>query len=196
MNNLLGLVLTVAIGASGSSAPFTPISAKIKVTRVVLRDGAEVSRSEKVGSFFRAKNGSVLTQWLDAEGRPTEGELVDNLSLAQYNIQYASKRVLKVRALKKAVLPAPPPQNGKSLPTDVVDGVPCTVMPVTLLEGLTSQDIGTACLAAEYGLTVKLDYKKPQGDGTSVHTTRLIYNISVEEPPPELFTLSGFTVRE
>jgi hypothetical protein len=160
--------LLVAFASISAYAQWVPVTANIRFTNEVIKDGQSAWLVAREGVFYRTENGSTLNHWTrgDLDNARGTGELFDNQALATYQIFYDAKKMVQTPApLTEPRKPGDGMEDLKSDGTDSVGGIQCDLAPVRFVVKGKTQDVGHACVARNYGLLLKQEtrYKKPDG---------------------------------
>jgi hypothetical protein len=198
---ILVLAFTGLMASAGVNAQdtWTPVTAKVRETyEVIDKTGRTISKEVKEGNFYRNSEGSTLEFWLTVDGDETRGgsgELSDNHKLIDYSLNMKTKIAIKMPAQEGEVPIKPDFLAGaktSKLGQESIEGIVChhTAVNLTNPQG-RSQPIGSACQAADYGLTLKMDIRVVSPDGSTHHTLRELHEIRLgETPDAKLFQLS------
>ena len=71
VRNCMLAVALALLGGNNVYAQFVPLQAKVRETHETLSNGKVVETELKEGSFYRASDGSTLTQWQTVNGGRT-----------------------------------------------------------------------------------------------------------------------------
>lgn len=202
MRKSILLLAPVVLGMSAFAAAqgsWIPVTANLReIYTVEDKAGRVLSVETKIGNFYRNTEGSTLEYWTSVNGDTSlggSGKLNDNLNVAEYSLNTKTRIAVKnppesnPEPLKPDYLSGA--RSGK-LGQEAVEGIVCYYTPVTLTEpNKPSRQIGKACQAADYGLTVKFEIQVVSPDGQIHKTSRELYNIRIgETPDPKLFQLA------
>jgi hypothetical protein len=185
-----GLVLLLLCG--NASGQWTAVSAKVKETTVTSKAGAVVETKVRSGHFYRSSDGSRLYLWLDSEGLPRSGDLLQNQEPAMYTVNYVAKQAVRNRKLERPLKAENVPVvKDFGLGEDMVSGVPCRYAPV--FEHPGPKQIGKVCTDTT-GLNLRREITRVLGE----FTVRILMEKSDvqlgAEPPAALFSVAGLTV--
>jgi hypothetical protein len=191
MYGMLGVALLLT--ASNLQAQFVPLEAKIRETRVTTVDGKDVTKV-KEGNYYRSSAGSVLIQWLTANGEKSwDGTLQDNVGLALYRLDYGAHHAYQERNYPKIAAKPGMYADAKAVGTDAVEGISCKIVSakVVLPGGAGQHDAGGVCVSPQYDLRIYEDLNLG-----GEHTRTELYAIRLGvEPVPSLFDIkSKFTI--
>lgn len=196
------ILLAVALGAGVcalAQSSWTPVTANLRETYIVEdKSGHILSTETKVGNFYRNTEGSTLEYWTSVNGDVSlggSGKLNDNRNVVEYSLNMKTRIAVKNPPESNPEPVKPDYLSGarsSKLGQEAVEGIVCHYTPVTLTEpNKPSRQIGKACQAADYGLTVKFEIQIVSPDGQIHKTSRELYNIRIgETPDPKLFQLS------
>lgn len=199
-SNLVALAVVLGAGVCAvAQSSWTPVTANLReIYTVEDKSGRILSTETKVGNFYRNAEGSTLEYWTSVNGdtsRGGSGKLNDNRNVAEYSLNMKTRIAVKNPPEPSAEPLKPDYLSGaraSKLGQEAVEGVVCYYTPVTLTEpNKPSREIGRACQAADYGLTIKFEIRVVSPDGQIHKTSRELYNVRIgEAPDPKLFQLS------
>ncbi len=195
---MLAVALTLLAG-NDVYAQFVPLEAKIRETHETLSSGKVVKSEVKEGSFYRASDGSTLTQWQTVNGeKSSAANLFDNKGQATYQIDYQQRRALKLgNGADGPMKPGGYQTITKDIGTSSVEGVACRLLPVKMTNPATHAlaDIGKSCVSPEYDLLLWWDVTTGSGGNGTFHSKWEIYDLKLgAEPDPKLFSTTGMTI--
>jgi hypothetical protein len=204
-----GLLVVIAFLALFPCCVFgqwIPVSANETSTEDVIGPDGQVTSHRVVKQrYYRSSSGSILVQDIanDGTNAAMTAFLLDySNTLRSYVINYQGLRAIdNQRPLRK--LPAPWTRadihNDKILGEEVVEGIPCVILPIYAHYGFRGPPvlIGKAWVAPDYNhLIVKEDSTDPQPGGISVHLVRELHDISAGiEPDPALFATDAESLK-
>jgi hypothetical protein len=185
---LLLLLSSVAYGQA--------ITAQQRITEETIAPNGKVIASHiRDGVYYRTSAGSTLEQFTTLDGQRLVGQqawaiLSDNG--VSYQLDYTQHRAYVVSHPEFTPRSTPKVQRAQSS----VEGVPCALWPVYLVEAGTQTLAGHGCFSEKYNLTLKTDVTIPGRDGQSIHKVTEMYDIQIgEEPDAKLFDLQhNFTI--
>lgn len=194
MSTMVGVV--VLFWALLSCAQWVPVTGKVKQTKEVFgANGVLLERQNlKAGNYFRAANGSTLRQWTEVNGTPTKnviGEMLDNRSGTNYRVEYLEKRAIIQFTGQPLSSDMYAEQGRNATGQDIVAGVNCSVVPAK--DEQSGREVGSFCIALDYGLALRVEAKGQSPDGTKTRFLTELYDLQIgATPDPKLFDLTQF----
>jgi hypothetical protein len=190
---LLVAIIFIEISTLPAWAQWVPITARVREVDIATSsDGAVIRKESRTGLFFRASDGSTLTQWIDpSTDKPLAGDLLLD-GRGYYRINYQTCKAIQLRELTKP-LPIPDRMYGAQDNGQMVAGIPCQTIP-HLLNHNKNRPIGYGCWSQQYALQLMEDdtIVVPSGKATTHHVRQLSDVKIGQEPLQSLFDLTKF----
>jgi hypothetical protein len=189
----LGLLVLLFSSAAYGQA----VTAQQRVTEETIAPNGKVIASHiRDGVYYRTSAGATLQQFTTLDGQRLVGQqawavLWDNG--VNYQLDYTQHRAY-VFPNPAFTMPSSSPKVERSQSS--VEGIPCMLWPVYLVEAGTRTLIGHGCNSEKYNLALKVDVTIPGRNGQSIHKVTEMYGIQIGlEPDPKLFDVQhNFTI--
>jgi hypothetical protein len=173
------------------------VTAHERLTEETINSNGKVIASHiREGVYYRTSAGSTLRQYTTLDGNAIVGQLgwaILQDGTGTYKLDYTQHRAYVVSGPQATPLSGiPTTQKAQSS----VEGMPCTLWPVYLVEAGTKTIIGQGCHSDKYNLTLKLDVTVPGKNGQSAHNVTEMYDVQIgQEPDAKLFDVQhNFTI--
>lgn len=192
----IAFCVPVALLAVNSRAQEVPLSARIHQRTDVMVDGQVVNTLESDTRFYRSSDGSTLTLPV-GDG---SGTLWDNKAGVAYRLDLKEKIAYEDPHSLHTPNPSSHNQSDPKFPNDEVEGITCTVVPVTVRSRPgtpyeTSVTPGKTCVSSTLGLELKSDVVVDIGSGKTERLVKQLRDIKVNaELDPKIFDPHQYTI--
>lgn len=199
------LLAVFVLAGSSVQAQWVPVTAKIRETKQILREGRVIQTHSREGAYYRRSDGAELREWARVDG--DESKAVGYLTLhaegITYDLTMINRRAMERRfAVPVGVdmrTPPKPPARPANLQRITIGGVDCTVVPSRTRAAADAPAVpdGDVCMADALNLMLRRQHSYRLPDGREVRTVFEMVEIQANvDPHPGLFDLKGrgFTI--
>lgn len=174
------------------------IATRTKIEESISTDGTVLHRRVVQERYYQNSAGSVLTQRLGDDGEPVTGILLDRQhSNKYYSIHYKKVSVSESGDLGDSTYsPEKKPHFAESLGHEVVNGIPCEILPEFMFVDGRKIMVGRMWVSTDfYFLILKKDSTYPQQYGTKLHVREELHDVFLTEPDSALFATDSDSIK-
>jgi hypothetical protein len=189
----LSCFIFLAVCTCIAAAQWTPVTAGIRETNEVVKEGVVTKTAVREGLFLRTSDGSTLTRWDSGNGN-----LLNNTTHRSYSLDYknmqAKQGAFEMEPLEKDQFARMP-----TVGNGTVSGIACRKVPILLqnIQKGSSERIGEACVSDTQGFVLKEETRVTRDDGSVVHNVIEKFDIKLNvKPSAAEFDMKRFAYAE
>jgi hypothetical protein len=176
--------LFLAVGVSFAAAQWTPLTAGIRETTQISKDGIASQTIVREGVFLRASDGSTLTHWTKVNGEetPGTGNLLNNTTHRSFSLDY---KAMTAKQGRFAMDPFTKDSYSQmvTVGNGTVAGIPCRMVPINDVYPQKTVRVGEACVFDEQGIILKEETRVTRDDGSISHVVTEKFDVRLNVKP-------------